>query len=201
MALIQLLASTLLKTFSFKGRATRKEYWLFVLFNFIVFLILSAITMVAFRIHYIVGYIFCVPTAIILSPDGQKALWTNVGYTPLFLEQLQTGIQGLEKDYPDTAKAVKDEVEAEAKAKADAKAAQEKAELEAFEKQQKEAEARRRNAELNPWGAGRINRNPVQPVQRDPELMRELDKNGPIMGPDVLPNGGPAPYRPAVKRD
>lgn len=142
-----------------------------------------------------------VPTAIILSPDGQKALWTNVGYTPLFLEQLQTGIQGLEKDYPDTAKAVKDEVEAEAKAKADAKAAQEKAELEAFEKQQKEAEARRRNAELNPWGAGRINRNPVQPVQRDPELMRELDKNGPIMGPDVLPNGGPAPYRPAVKRD
>ena len=142
-----------------------------------------------------------VPTAIILSPDGQKALWSNVGYTPLFLEQLQTGIQGLEKDYPDTAKAVKAEVEAEAKAKADAKAAQEKAELEAFEKQQKEAEARRRNAELNPWGAGRINRNPVQPVQRDPELMRELDKNGPIKGPDVLPNGGPAPYRPAVKRD
>lgn len=138
-----------------------------------------------------------VPTAIILSPDGQKALWTNVGYTPLFLEALQNGIQKLDKDYPDTAKAVKDEVEAEAKAKAEAKAAQEKAELEAFEKQQKEAEARRRNAELNPWGAGRINRN----VQPDPELLRELDKNGPIKGPDVLPNGGPAPFRPAVKLD
>ena len=138
-----------------------------------------------------------VPTAIILSPDGQKALWTNVGYTPLFLEALQTGIQGLDKDYPDTAKAVKAEVEAEAKAKAEARAAQEKAELEAFEKQQREAEANRRNATLNPWGAGRINRN----VQPDPDLLRELDQNGLIKGPDVLPNGGPAPFRPSVKLD
>jgi len=139
-----------------------------------------------------------VPTVIILSPDGQKSLWTNVGYTPLFLEALQKGVQGLEKDYPETAKAVKAECEAEAKAKADAQAAREKAELEEFERQQ---EAARRNAELNPWGAGRINLNRGTPVQPSPELLRELDKNGPIKGPDVLPNGGPAPYRPAVKRD
>ena len=149
-----------------------------------------------------------VPTAIILSPDGQKALWTNVGYTPLFLEQLQAGIQGLEKDYPDTAKVVKAEVEAEAKAKAEAKAAKEKAELEAFEKQQAELEEARRKqavpgsgvvnpAVMNPWGAGRLNRD----IQPDPELMRELDKNGLIKGPDVLPHGGPAPLRPSVKLD
>ena len=152
-----------------------------------------------------------VPTAIILSADGQKALWTNVGYTPLFLEQLQKGLQGLDKDFPETAKAVKDEAEAEAKAKAEEKAAKEKAELEAFEKQQKELEDAWDQyasppfvdpAELNrntntPWGAGRINRN----IQPDPELLRELDKNGPIKGPDVLPNGGPAPLRNHVKRD
>ena len=152
-----------------------------------------------------------VPTVILLSPDGQKALWTNVGYTPLFLEALQKGVQGLEKDYPETAKAVKAECEAEAKAKAEAQAAKEKAELEEFERQQKELEKAWDQysspgivnpVELNrntntPWGAGRINRN----IQPDPELLRELDKNGPIKGPDVLPNGGPAPYRPAVKRD
>ena len=152
-----------------------------------------------------------VPTVIILSADGQKALWTNVGYTPLFLEQLQDGIQSLDKDYPETAKAVKAELEAEAKAKADAKAAKEKAEREEFERQQKELEdAWDKYAsppfvdpvELNrntntPWGAGRINRN----IQPDPELMRELDKNGMIKGPDVLPNGGPAPLRRSVKID
>jgi len=134
------------------------------------------------------------PTVIVLSPDGHKAAWTHVGYAPLFLEELQNGIKGLDKDYPETAKAVKEEMEAEAKAKADEKAAREKAELEDFERQQKEAQ---RNAELNPWGAGRLNRS----IQPDPELLRELDKNGPIKGPDVLPHGGPAPLRPSVKLD
>ena len=134
------------------------------------------------------------PTVIVLSPDGHNAAWSHVGYAPLFLEELRNGIAGLDKDYPETAKAVKDEMEADAKAKAEAKAAREKAELEEFEKQQKEAQ---RNAELNPWGAGRLNRS----IQPDPELLRELDKNGPVMRPDVLPNGGPAPLRPSVKRD
>ena len=134
------------------------------------------------------------PTILILSADGQKELWKQLGYTALFLEKLQEGVSGLDKDFPETAKAVKEEMEADAKAKADAKAAKEKAELEEFEKQQKEAQ---RNAELNPWGAGRINRN----IQPDPELLRELDKNGPIKGPDVLPNGGPAPLRRSVKLD
>ena len=161
------------------------------------------------------------PTTIILSPDGHKAAWTHVGYTALFLEELQKGVQGLEKDYPETVKAVKAELEAEAKAKADAKAAKEKAEQEEFEKQQKELEdAWDKYAsppfvnpvELNPntntpWGAGRINRrgdnNPLNNLtdeERD-ALFRELDKNGPIKGPDVLPNGGPAPIRTHVKRD
>ena len=160
------------------------------------------------------------PTAVILSPDGQKAVWSRVGYTALFLEELQKGVQGLDKDYPETVKAVKAELEAEAKAKADAKAAKEKVEQEEFEKQQKELEDAWEKyasppfvdpAELNrntntPWGAGRINRRGDNPLnnltdeERD-ALFRELDKNGPIKGPDVLPNGGPAPIRTHVKRD
>jgi thiol-disulfide isomerase/thioredoxin len=147
------------------------------------------------------------PTILVLSADGQKELWKQVGYTALFLEKLQEGVAGLDKDFPETAKAVKDEMEADAKAKAEAKAAREKAELEEFEKQQKEqAEAARRNAELHPFGAGRIVRRGSNPLDQlsDEEreaLFRELDKNGPVKGPDVLPNGGPAPLRPSVKLD
>ena len=157
------------------------------------------------------------PTILILSADGQKELWKQVGYNALFLEKLQEAVAGLDKDFPETAKAVKEEMEAEAKAKADAKAAREKAELEEFEKQQKELEEARRKqpapgtgvvnpAVMNPWGAGRLNRRGDNPLdnlsdeERD-ALFRELDKNGPIKGPDVLPNGGPAPLRPSVKRD
>ena len=129
-------------------------------------------------------------------------------------EALQNGIQGLEKDYPETAKAVKAELEAEAKAKAEAQAAKEKAEREAFEKEQKELEDAWDQyasppfvnpAELNPWGAGRIQRrgNPLEQLSDEEReaLFQELDKGGLIKGPDVLPKGGPAPYRPAVKRD
>ena len=156
------------------------------------------------------------PTILILSADGQKELWKQVGYTALFLEKLQEGVSGLDKDFPETAKAVKDELEAEAKVKAEEKAAREKAELEEFERQQKELEeARNKQAApgtgvvnpvvLNPWGAGRINRggNPLDNLSDEEReaLFRELDKNGPIKGPDVLPNGGPAPLRPSVKRD
>lgn len=133
------------------------------------------------------------PTIHILSPDGKKSVWSTVGYAPLFLENLKEAVAGLDKDYPETAKAVKAANEAEAKAKEEARAAKEKAELEEFERQQKAAQ---RNAELNPWGAGRINRT----VQPDPELLKELDKNGPIKGPDVLPHGGGA-VRPSVKLD
>jgi thioredoxin-related protein len=157
------------------------------------------------------------PTILILSSDGQKELWKQVGYTPLFLEQLQNAVKGLDKDFPETAKAVKEELEAENKAKAEEKAAKEKAELEEFEKQQKELEEARRKqaapgsgivnpAVMNPWGAGRINRRGDNPLDQlsDEEreaLFRELDGNGPIQGPDVLPNGGPAPLRNHVKRD
>jgi len=133
------------------------------------------------------------PTIHILSPDGKKSVWSTVGYAPLFLENLKEAVAGLDKDYPEAAKAVKAANEAEAKAKAEAREAKEKAELEEFERQQKAAQ---RNAELNPWGAGRLNRN----IQPDPELLKELDKNGPIKGPDVLPHGGGA-VRPSVKLD
>ncbi len=157
------------------------------------------------------------PTILVLSSDGEKELWKQVGYTALFLEKLQEGLMGLDKDFPETAKAVKEEMEAEAKAKAEAKAAKEKAELEEFEKQQKELEESWEKfsspgiidpatANQNPWGTGRIRRRGDNPLNNlsDEEreaLFRELDKNGPIQGPDVLPNGGPAPLRPSVKRD
>ena len=157
------------------------------------------------------------PTILVLSADGEKELWKTVGYSALFLEKLQDAVKGLDKDFPETAKAVKDEMEAEAKAKAEEKAAKEKAEQEEFEKQQKELEKSWEKysspgiidpatANRNPWGAGRINRRGDNPLNNlsDEEreaLFRELDKNGPIQGPDVLPNGGPAPLRNHVKLD
>ena len=156
------------------------------------------------------------PTILVLSSDGEKELWKQVGYTALFLEKLQEGLMGLDKDFPAAAKALKDAKEAEAKAKA----AKEKAEQEEFEKQQKEQEKLEdaweqysspgiidpATANRNPWGAGRIRRQGDNPLNNlsDEEreaLFRELDKNGPIKGPDVLPNGGPAPIRNHVKRD
>ena len=157
------------------------------------------------------------PTILILSADGEKELWKQVGYNALFLEKLQNAVKGLDKDFPETAKAVKEEMEAEAKAKAEEKAAKEKAELEEFERQQKQQKELEESwekysspgiidpatANRNPWGAGRINRrgnaNPLDnlsPEERD-ALFRELDKNGPIQGPDVLPHG----IRPSVKLD
>lgn len=157
------------------------------------------------------------PTILVLSADGEKELWKTVGYSALFLEKLQDAVKGLDKDFPETSKAVKDEMEAEAKAKAEEKAAKEKAEQEEFEKQQKELEESWEKysspgiidpatANRNPWGAGRINRRGDNPLNNlsDEEreaLFRELDKNGPIQGPDVLPNGGPAPLRNHVKLD
>ena len=157
------------------------------------------------------------PTILVLSADGEKELWKTVGYSALFLEKLQDAVKGLDKDFPETAKAVKDEMEAEAKAKAEEKAAKEKAEQEEFEKQQKELEESWEKysspgiidpatANRNPWGAGRINRrgdNPLNNLSNEEReaLFRELDKNGPIQGPDVLPNGGPAPLRNHVKLD
>ena len=155
------------------------------------------------------------PTILILSADGEKELWKQVGYNALFLEKLQNAVKGLDKDFPETAKAVKEEMEAEAKAKAEEKAAKEKAELEEFERQQKQQKELEESWEkysspgivepavMTPWGAGRINRrgngNPLDnlsPEERD-ALFRELDKNGPIQGPDVLPHG----IRPSVKLD
>ena len=156
------------------------------------------------------------PTILVLSSDGEKELWKQVGYNALFLEKLQEGLMGLDKDFPEVAKALKDAKEAEAKAKEE----KAKAELEEFERQQKEQEDLEKaweqysspgiidpaTANQNPWGTGRIRRQGSNPLNNlsDEEreaLFRELDKNGPIQGPDVLPNGGPAPFRPSVKLD
>ena len=158
------------------------------------------------------------PTILVLSSDGEKELWKQVGYTALFLEKLQEALMGLDKDFPATAKALKDAKEAEAKAKEE----KAKAELEEFEKQQKKQKVQEdpweqytspgiidpATANQTPWGAGRIrnrqgNGNPLDNLSDEERqaLFRELDKNGPIQGPDVLPNGGPAPIRNHVKPD
>jgi len=157
------------------------------------------------------------PTILVLSSDGEKELWKQVGYTALFLEKLQEGLMGLDKDFPEVAKALKDAKEAEARAKEE----KAKAELEEFERQQKEQEDLEKawdqysspgiidpaTANQNPWGTGRIRRrggdNPLNNLSDEEReaLFRGLDANGPIQGPDVLPNGGPAPLRPSVKRD
>ncbi len=165
------------------------------------------------------------PTILVLSADGEKELWKELGYNALFFEKLQEAVKGLDKDFPETAKAVKEEMEAEAKAKAEEKAAKEKAELEEFERQQKEREKQQKELEeswekfsspgivepatvnQNPWGTGRINRrgngNPLDNLSDEEReaLFRGLDANGPVKGPDVLPNGGPAPLRRSVKLD
>jgi len=158
------------------------------------------------------------PTILVLSSDGEKELWKQVGYTALFLEKLKEALMELDKDFPDTVKALKEAKEAEAKAKAE----KEKAELEEFEKQQKQQQKELEDswekysspdiidpatANRNPWGAGRLNRrrgdNPLDNLSDEEReaLFRGLDANGPIQGPDVLPNGGPAPLRNHVKRD
>ena len=80
------------------------------------------------------------PTIQLLSSDGEKSLWTHVGYEALFLEKLRDAVTKLDKDFPDTAKAVKEEMEAEAKAKTEARAAKEKAEQERLEKERRERE-------------------------------------------------------------
>ena len=43
--IVQTIVSTLKKSFSFKGRATRKEFWLFWLFTFIVYLLLGVVAL------------------------------------------------------------------------------------------------------------------------------------------------------------
>ena len=43
--IVQTIVSTLKKSFSFKGRATRKEFWLFWLFTFIVHLLLGVVAL------------------------------------------------------------------------------------------------------------------------------------------------------------
>lgn len=64
--MIESIKQALLKTFSFQGRATRREYWGLVLFAAIVNLILWGITAGAFAIHAVLGYIFAIPALIVM---------------------------------------------------------------------------------------------------------------------------------------
>lgn len=80
------------------------------------------------------------PTILLLSSDGEKAFWTHVGYNALFFDLLRDAVTKLDKEFPGTAKDVKEEMESEAKAKAEARAAKEKAEQERIEKERRERE-------------------------------------------------------------
>ena len=111
------------------------------------------------------------PTLMLLSTDGEKALWTHVGYNALFLDLLRGAVTKLDKEFPDTVRAVKEEMEAEAKAKAEARAEKEKAEQERLEKERREREdlirRRRIGTPIDLRGVSR-----PQPVEPSSDVVR-----------------------------
>ena len=111
------------------------------------------------------------PTVLVLSPDGEKQLWIHTGYTALFLDRLRDALTMLDEAFPDTAKAVKEELEAEARAKADARAAKEKAEREELEKLRREQEETvRRRRVVTPIDLRGVSR--PQPVEPSADVVR-----------------------------
>ena len=57
---LESFVGTLKKSLTFKGRATRSEYWIFVLFCLIYEIFAAALILLGFLIYYIIGYIFLV---------------------------------------------------------------------------------------------------------------------------------------------
>ena len=55
---IQSLVGTVKKAFTYSGRATRKEFWIYTITSTIVSLILLVFTLGMGRIHEVLGYIF-----------------------------------------------------------------------------------------------------------------------------------------------
>lgn len=64
--MVELIKQSLLKSFTFQGRATRREFWWLVLFINVVEVILLGLTAVAFNIHSVVGWIFLAPTLVVM---------------------------------------------------------------------------------------------------------------------------------------
>ena len=63
--MITSLIGTIKKTFTFKGRATKAEFWYFVLAAVIVSIILGVLTAVGSAIHHVVGIIFAILSLIV----------------------------------------------------------------------------------------------------------------------------------------
>lgn len=75
---------------TFQGRATRKEYWMFVLFNFIIWCVLSAIELITdmppfLRIVYLVAVFIpsLAVTARRLHDIGRSSWWYLINFVPV----------------------------------------------------------------------------------------------------------------------
>ena len=75
---------------TFQGRATRKEYWMFVLFNFIMWCVLSAIELITdmppfLRIVYLVAVFIpsLAVTARRLHDIGRSSWWYLINFVPV----------------------------------------------------------------------------------------------------------------------
>ncbi len=125
------------------------------------------------------------PTVLILSPDGEKRLWIHTGYSALFLDRLRDALTMLDEAFPETAKAVKAEIEEEARAKAEARAAKEKAEQEALERRRRRLDEPVRRRIVTPIDLRGVSR--PQPVeQQQPSDVVRPNPNPPPASDDQV---------------
>lgn len=110
------------------------------------------------------------PTVLILSSDGEKQFWIHSGYTALFLDRLREALTMLDEPFPETAKAVKEELEAEARAKAEARAAKEKAEQEELERMRRRLDEPVRRRVVTPIDLRGVSR--PQPAEQPADVVQ-----------------------------